>query len=120
MEARRRRRRIPRKAQETQWEIRHGTRTDQPVFPVRALLSWDHTRRRLHILVAEEGDAEELARFALRSLALLRHGFPDTHHEIVFWGEADESGLRLMAEEAARAVVPGQRVPYEMCRLRLS
>jgi hypothetical protein len=103
-----------------QWEIRHGTRTDKTVYPVRALLSWDDAGRRLHILVGEEGEAEALARFAERSLGLLRQTFPDSHHEVVFWGEADESGLRLMAEEAARAVVPGERVPYEVCRLHLS
>jgi hypothetical protein len=103
-----------------QWEIRHGTRTDQTVYPVRALLSWDRARRRLHILVGEEGSAEALLQFAERSLALLRQTFPESQHEIVFWGEADESGLRLMAEEASRAVVPGERVPYELCRLHLS
>ena len=101
------------------WQIQHGTRRDQLVYPVRAILSWDETERRLHILVGASGTVEALKQFADRSLAVLRQTFPASRHEIVFWGEADESGLPLLAEEASRAVVPGERVPYEMCRLTL-
>jgi hypothetical protein len=120
MEERQGRRRIPRRSDETQWEIRHGTPSGQPIFPVRAILSGDGAARRLQILVGNAGETEKLEQFADRSLAILRATFPDNEHQLVFWGEADESGLRLLAEEASRAVVPGQRVPYEVCRLNLS
>jgi hypothetical protein len=113
------RRRISRRDDETQWEIRHGTPSGQPIFPVRALLSGDEEGRRLHILVGNAGEAEELEQFADRSLRMLRATFPENEHQLVFWGEADETGLHLLAEEASRAVVPGQRVPYEVCRLNL-
>jgi hypothetical protein len=101
------------------WELHHGKRGDQMVYPVRALLSWDVNERRLHILVGEVGTAEALEQFAERSVGILRRTFPECHHEVVFWGEADESGLKLMAEEASRAVVPGERVPYALYRLAL-
>lgn len=110
----------PRREDETQWEIRHGTPTGQPIFPVRALLSGDGAARRLHILVGNTGAADELEQFADRSLVMLRSTFPENEHQLVFWGEADETGLHLLAEEASRAVVPGQRVPYEVCRLNLA
>ena len=113
----RRRRRIPRQTTEQTWELRHGTRRDQTVFPVRGLLSWDEQEKRLQILVGATGGAEALEQFVERSLSLLRAAFPDSQHEVVFWGEADECGLRLMAEEASRAVIPGERVPYELYRV---
>lgn len=112
--------RSPRPNDETQWELRHGAPSDQPIFPVRALLSWDGTTRRLHILVGDTGEAQALEAFAERSLSMLRESFPESHHQLVFWGEADETGLHLLAEEASRVVVPGHRVPYELCRLKLT
>lgn len=120
MDERQRRRRISRRDNENQWEIRHGTPSGQPVFPVRAILSGDAAVRRLQILVGNTGESSELEQFAESSLRMLRSTFPENEHQLVFWGEADESGLTLLAEEASRAVVPGQRVPYELCRLNLS
>src|SRR5688572_21187405 len=117
MEERRRRRRIPRRSEEARWEIRHGVRTDQTVYPVRALLAWDHRDRRLHILVGDDQNAKALERFAEQTLEFLRTTFPGNWYQLVFWGEADESGLHLLAEEASRAVMPGERVPYELCRV---
>lgn len=119
MDEKQRRRRISRRDDDTQWEIRHGAPSGQPIFPVRALLSGDGAARRLHILVGRAGEAEALETFAERSLQMLRATFPENEHQLVFWGEADEVGLQLLAEEASRAVVPGQLVPYELCRLNL-
>jgi hypothetical protein len=70
--------------------------------------------------VGDTGDAKDLEAFTERSLAVLRQTFPESQHQLVFWGEADETGLYLLAEEASRVVIPGQRVPYELCRLKLA
>ncbi len=71
------------------------------------------------LLVAEPGEDAALEAFADRALPLLHDAFPGWAYQLVFWGEADANGLLLLAEEAARTVIPGMQVPYEICRLRL-